>query len=59
MLYNEIAKAFSDKGCVLCCEDLSELEDYIEMARNFDFKNYEVKRGNVEQTILRFMSMFS
>ena len=55
----QIAKAFSDKGCVLCCEDLSELENYIEMARDFEFKNYEVKRGNVEQTILHFMSMFS
>lgn len=55
----QIAKAFSEKGCVLCCEDLNNLADYIEKARSYEFKKYDVKRGNVEETILHFMSKFS
>ncbi len=55
----QIAKAFSDKGCVLNCENLDELEDYIEKAKTYEFKDYDVKKGNVEETILHFMSMFS
>lgn len=54
----QIAKAFSDKGCVLNCENLDELEDYIEKSRQYQFKEYEMRRGNVESTILHFMSMF-
>ncbi len=55
----QIASAFAEKGCVLYCDDLGQLLDYIEKSRSFEFKNYNVKRGNVEETILRFMSMFS
>ncbi len=54
----QIAKAFSDKGCVLKCENLDELGEYIEESKRYKFKEYEMKRGNVENTILHFMSMF-
>ncbi|WP_026528499.1 PssE/Cps14G family polysaccharide biosynthesis glycosyltransferase [Butyrivibrio sp. VCD2006] len=54
----EIAKAFSGKGSVLCCEDTNELINYIEKARTFDFQPYEVNGGNVEDKILHFMNMF-
>ncbi len=54
----QIAKAFSDKGCVLSCENVDELADYIEKAKTYEFKPYDVKQGNVEETILHFMSMF-
>ena len=55
----QIAKAFSDKGCVLSCENVDELAEYIEKAKTYQFKKYDVKQGNVEETILHFMSMFS
>ncbi|MCR5756230.1 MAG: glycosyl transferase [Acetatifactor sp.] len=55
----QIAKAFSDKGCVLCCENLDELANYIEKSKTYEFQDYNIKNGNVEDTILRFMSMFS
>lgn len=55
----QIAKAFSDKGCVLNCENLDELPKYIDKARSYKFKTYNVKRGNVEETILHFMKQFS
>ncbi len=54
----EIAEAFSNKNCVLCCEDTDKLGEYIEKARNYDFQPYEVKGGNVEEIIMNFMNMF-
>ena len=55
---SQIAKAFSSKGCVLCCEEVSELKDYIDKARTFDFKPYELRGGNIEETIMRFINIF-
>lgn len=54
----EIAEAFSNKKCVLSCENVEELLNYIEKSKTFDFKPYEVKGGNVEDIILKFMNMF-
>lgn len=54
----QIAQAFSEKGCVLCCNDLDKLAEYIEKARTYEFQEYDAKHGNVEGTILHFMSMF-
>ena len=55
----QIALAFSEKKCVLCCENLDELADYIEKSKTYEFQDYDAKHGNVEGTILHFMSMFS
>lgn len=54
----QIADAFSSKGLVLCCQDVSELGDYIEKARSYDFKPYELKGGNIEETIMKFIDIF-
>ena len=54
----QIAEAFSSKGCVLKCEEVTELKDYIDKARTFDFKPYELKGGNIEETIMRFINIF-
>ena len=54
----QIANAFSSKGCVLCCEEVTELRDYIDKARTFDFKPYELRGGNIEETIMRFINIF-
>ncbi len=55
----EIADAFSNKGCVLSCENVEELPAFIEKAKSFDFKPYEIKGGNVEDIIMNFMNMFN
>lgn len=54
----QIANAFSKKGCVLCCEEVDNLKDYIDKARTFDFKPYELSGGNIEETIMRFINIF-
>lgn len=54
----QIADAFSKKGLVLCCRDVSKLGEYIEKARTYDFKPYEKKGGNIEETIMRFIDIF-
>lgn len=54
----QIAEAFSSKGCVLKCEEVTELKDYIDKARTFEFKPYELKGGNIEETIMRFINIF-
>lgn len=54
----QIANAFASKGCVLCCEEVSELGEYIDKARSFDFKPYELRGGNIEETIMRFINIF-
>lgn len=55
---SQIAEAFSTKGLVLCCKDVSELGEFIEKAKHFDFKPYELKGGNIEETIMRFIDIF-
>lgn len=54
----QIARAFSSKGCVLCCEEVSELKDYIDKARTFNFKPYVQSKGSIEETIMRFINIF-
>ncbi len=54
----QIAEAFSAKGCVLCCEEVEKLSEYIDKARTYDFKPYELKGGNIEKTIMDFINIF-
>ena len=54
----QIAEAFSSKGCVLCCEEVDRLKEFIDKARNYDFKPYELSGGNIEKTIMNFINIF-
>ena len=54
----QIAEAFSNKGCILCCNDVDELGKYVRIAEKYDFKPYEVKGGNIEDIILDFIDIF-
>ncbi len=54
----QIARAFASKGCVLCCEDVGELKDYIDKARDYEFKPYHVTEGSIEKTIMDFIDIF-
>lgn len=54
----QIAQAFSSKECVLECEDVDELEYYIDKARTFKFKPYELSNGSMEETIMDFINIF-
>lgn len=54
----QIAEAFRDKGCILCCQDVEELAKYVKKAETFDFKPYEVKGGNIEDIVLDFIDIF-
>lgn len=51
----EIAQAFSEKGCVLCCTELEKLIDYIEQAKEFSFQPYVEPEGKVEDIILSYI----
>lgn len=54
----QIAEAFSNKGCVLCCSDADKLKKYIQKAEKYDFQPYEVKGGNIEDIVLDFIDIF-
>ena len=54
----QIAEAFGNKGCVLCCSDTGKLKKYIQKAEKFDFQPYEVKGGNIEDIVLDFIDIF-
>ena len=54
----QIAEAFSNKGCVLCCTDTDKIKRYIKKADTFNFQPYEVKGGNIEEIILDFIDIF-
>ena len=54
----QIAEAFGNKGCVLCCDDVEKLKKYIKKAETFDFQPYEIKGGNIEDIILDFIDIF-
>lgn len=54
----EIADAFEKKKCVLCCNNLDELERYINSARKFKFESLSTKGGNIEQIVLDFIKVF-
>ncbi|MBQ3028751.1 MAG: glycosyl transferase [Lachnospiraceae bacterium] len=51
----EIAKAFEGKGCVLCCEDVSSLAEYVEKAKTYTFQPYTAPEGKIEEIILDFL----
>lgn len=51
----QIADAFAMKRCVLKCEDLERLEDYIKEARSFQFEPYRAPKNKVEDIILEFL----
>nr|WP_242828841.1 PssE/Cps14G family polysaccharide biosynthesis glycosyltransferase [[Eubacterium] cellulosolvens] len=55
----DIAEAFEQKHCVICCEDLEHLEEDIRKAKEEVFEPLIEKGGDVENIILDFMSMFS
>ena len=55
---HQIAEAFSTKGCVLCCEEVEKLQEYIDKARTYEFKPYELRGGNIEKTIMDFINIF-
>ena len=54
----QIAEAFGNKRCVLNCEDLDNLGNYLNKAESFKFEPYEVKGGNIEEIILDFIDIF-
>ena len=51
----QIAEAFEEKSCVLCCREEAELPQYIEKAKNFDFQPYIAPESKVENLILEFI----
>ena len=51
----QIAEAFEEKGCVLCCREEAELPQYIEKAKCFDFQPYIAPESKVENLILEFI----
>lgn len=51
----QIAEAFASKGCVLCCEDLTELEETVRYARTYSFLPYRSPESNLEDIILDFL----
>lgn len=54
----QIAEAFGNKKCVLCCDDIDNLGNYLKKAESFKFEPYEVKGGNIEEIILDFIDIF-
>ncbi len=55
---SQIAEAFSAKKLVLCCTDVAKLGEYIEKAKDYEFSQYELKGGNIEETIIKFIDIF-
>ena len=51
----QIAEAFEEKGCVICCRNEEELPQYIEKAKNFAFQPYTAPESKVEDLILDFI----
>lgn len=54
----QIAEAFSEKKCVLYCEKLEKLKDYIELAKTYQFEPYVVHGGKIEDIIKDFIDIF-
>lgn len=54
----QIANAFAGKGCVLHCEDLSDLPQLLEEAPNYPFKPYTAPESKIEDIILNFIHQF-
>ncbi|MBQ9118874.1 MAG: glycosyl transferase [Lachnospiraceae bacterium] len=51
----QIAEAFEEQGCVLCCREVAELKQYIEKAKSFAFQPYTAPESKVENLILDFI----
>lgn len=51
----EIAEAFEEKGIVLACTDVNLLKEYINKAKEYDFKPYVSPKGNIENIIIDFI----
>ena len=51
----QIAEAFASKGCILCCTDLTKLQETVQTARTFSFSPYHAPKSNVEDIILDFL----
>lgn len=54
----EIAEAFAGKGCVLYCEDVNDLQNFVTKSKTYNFQPYDVNGGKIEDIILEFMRMF-
>ncbi len=54
----QIAKAFESKDCVLRCDDVDKLKECIEKAKIFDFKPYNQRVSNIENTIMNYINIF-
>jgi len=54
----QIAEAFSSKKCVLYCEDVERLAEYVEQAKTYEFEPYVIHGGKIEDIILNFMKIF-
>lgn len=53
----QIAKAFCDKGCVICCEDVGQLQECIDKVRSgYSFKPYTAPDRKIEDIILGFIN---
>lgn len=52
----DIARAFAQKGYILCCNDNDRLIDLIERCRTAEFKEYVSQRQNIIHMIDRFMN---
>lgn len=55
----QIAEAFAEKKCVLYCEDLNKLKEYIELAPNYTFEPYVVHGGKIEDIVKDFINIFN
>jgi hypothetical protein len=55
----DIAEAFAARNYVICCSDLSCLEEKIRQAKETEFTPMEEEKSNVEDIILDFMNLFS
>ncbi len=51
----EIAKAFEKKGCVLCCEEVERLAEYVERARKYAFQPYVAPERKIENMVIDFL----
>lgn len=51
----QIAEAFEQKQIVLACEDTEQLEEYINKAKDYDFKPYISPEGVIQDIIIDFI----
>lgn len=51
----QIAKAFAQKGCVLYCEELEQLQEMLNTAKTYQFKPYKAPESKIEDIILDYI----